>query len=67
MCADLIFDFLDINARNIVREPTLPINMNVIITNLPSTFKVELPPMLKPAGVIADITSNHDSIKEKPG
>ena len=55
---------IDNIAVNIVNDPTLPKNIKIIIMNLPTTFKLGLPPILSPTVAYADITSNTHSISE---
>ena len=55
---------IDSIAVNIVNEPTLPRNINIIIINYPIVFKFGLPPILRPTVAYADITSNTHSISE---
>ena len=58
---------LDANAINIVKDPTLPININSIINIFPKILRFGLPPILSPTVAIADTTSNPTSSKLKSG
>ena len=62
-----IFEFLDNNATNIVREPTLPKNINIIIIIFPALVNSGVPPMLSPTVANADTTSNVGSSSVNPG
>ena len=62
-----IFEFLDNNATNIVREPTLPKNINIIIIIFPALVNSGVPPILSPTVAKADTTSNVDSSSVNPG
>ena len=63
----LLTVFLATKARNIVNNPTLPINIYITINNLPINVKFGLPPILNPTVASADTTSNEASSKSNSG